>query len=233
MRLTRFFAICVAAVSGCLALGAACAEADEYEGFALLNDASVPQSLTFSGGSSFSVTVYEDKDKACPGQNATFATVRQGVLGTTTGWVRLSYKDCKENVALLCVDADLAAKGPLPNCTSVTTRSAPGPTLIESFAGAVTFSDNDDDSEPSIGLIGTVFNIAVTPDNKNACKGKDNFAAVRKFLRSLKDDQSIRISFKNCTPGFALVCIDPATTGDFKPKVCASVATPSSGGSVD
>jgi hypothetical protein len=224
MRSLRSVALAgAAAVSVCLVLGAPCAHADEYEGFASLDNPSSPQSLQFSGGS-FSATIYEDKSKVCPGENASFSALRQAVLGAATGWVRIGYKDCKENFALFCVDADLAAKGPLPTCTAITTETPPAPDILESFAGTVAYSADDDPKEPTITFSGTVFNVTVTPDSKNVCKGKDNFAAARKLLKSVKDDQSIRITFKSCTPDQALVCIDTALTGDFKPKVCASVS---------
>src|SRR5262245_12683055 len=129
MRSTRILALAwVAAVSACLSLGAAPAAADEYEGFASLDDASMPLWLQFSGGR-FSATVYEDKGKACPGENTSFAGLRQAALGAATGWVRISYKGCKDNFALLCVDTDLAAKGPLPTCTAVATQAPPGPDI--------------------------------------------------------------------------------------------------------
>ncbi len=217
---------CVAAVSACVA-GAA-ANAEEYEGFAALDDASMPLSVQISGGG-FSVTFYEDKGKVCPGETAAFTALRQAVVGAATGWFRVSYKDCKQNFALLCVDPDLAAKGPLPTCTAITTEAPPAPDIAESFSGAVTFSMFDDPKEPTISFNGTVFNATVLPDNKNVCKGNDNFAAARKLLKSVKDDQSIRITLKSCTPEQAVVCIDTALAGDFKPKVCASVVTDRSG----
>jgi hypothetical protein len=223
MRCPRIVALAwMAAVSACLSLGALSAQADEYEGFASLDGAPMPLSLQLSGGS-FSATIYEDKGKACPGENAPFAALRQAVLGAATGWVRISYKDCKENFALVCVDPDLAAKGPLPTCTAITTETPPQPDIIESFAGNVTYSADDDGQPPTISFSGAVFTITVTPDSKNVCKGKDNFAAARRVLKLVQDDQSIRITFKSCTPDQALVCIDTALTGAFKPKACASV----------
>src|SRR5262249_28311268 len=150
MRSTRMVVLALmAAASPCLFADATPALAEEYEGFAYLNDASIPLSLQLSGGG-FTATVYEDKDRACPGENAPFATLRQTVLGAPTGWMRVSYKDCKENFALICVDTDLAAKGPLPTCTAITTQPDPGPAISESFAGTVTFSAYDDASDPSI-----------------------------------------------------------------------------------
>jgi hypothetical protein len=151
------------------------------------------------------------------------------VLGAATGWVRVSYKDCKESYALFCVDTDLAAKGPLPTCTAITTQAPPAPDIIESFAGAVTFGAVDDPKEPTISFGGTIFSVTLTPDGKNVCKGKDNFAAVRKLLKSVKDDDSIRITLKSCTEEQAMVCVDTAVTGTFKPKVCASVGIDRSG----
>jgi hypothetical protein len=223
MRSTRIFALAwVAAVSTCVA--ATVANADEYEGFASLDDASMPLSLQLSGGG-FSTTIYEDKGKACPGETAPFSALRQALAGAATGWVRVSYKDCKESFALLCVDPDLTAKGPLPTCTAITTAAPPAPDIIESFSGAVTFVAYDDAKEPTISFSGTVFGLTVTPDSKNVCKGKDNFAAVRKLLKSVNDDQSVRITLKSCTQEQALVCIDTTLDGPFKPKVCASVGT--------
>jgi hypothetical protein len=229
MRSTRMIALgWVAAISACLFLGTMRTEADEYEGFASVDNASIPQSLQLSGGS-FSATVYEDKGKACTGENAPFATLRQAVVGAATGWVRISYKGCKENFALLCVDTDLTAKGPLPTCSAITTEEPSGPDIIETFTGTVTYTADDDTKAPTIRFIGTVFNVSVKPDSKNACKGKDNFAAARKLLKSVKDDQPFRITFKSCTPDEALVCIDTAPTGAFKSKVCASVGIDSNG----
>jgi hypothetical protein len=227
MRSTRIFALAwLAAVSACVA--ATFANADEYEGFASLDDASMPLSIQLSGGG-FSTTVYEDKGKACAGETAPFSALRQALLGAPTGWVRVSYKDCKEDFALLCVDANLTAKGPLPTCTAVTTAPPHAPDIVESFAGTVTFGTDDDPKEPTISFNGTVFGLTVTPDSKNICKGKDNFAAVRKLLNSVKDDQSIRVTLKSCTQEQAVVCIDTALDGPFKPKVCASVGTERSG----
>src|SRR5215471_122169 len=98
MRATRISALAwAAAVSACLA--AACANAEEYEGFASLDDASMPLSLQLSGGG-FSAIIYEDKGKFCPGETAPFAALRQAVVGAPTGWLRVGYKDCKENFAL-------------------------------------------------------------------------------------------------------------------------------------
>ena len=223
MRAARIFALAwMAAASACVA--ATFANAEEYEGFASLDDASMPLSLQLSGGG-FSTTIYEDKGKACPGETAPFSALRQAVLGAATGWMRVSYKDCKENFALFCVDTDLTAKGPLPTCTAITTAAPPAPDIIESFAGTVAFGTDDDPNEPSISFSGTVFALTVTPDSKNVCKGKDNFAAVRKLLKSVKDDQSIRITLKSCTQEQAIVCIDTALDGPFKPKVCVSVGT--------
>jgi len=223
MRSTRILVLAwAAAVSACVA--AASASADEYAGFASLDDASMPLSIQLSGGG-FSTTVYEDKGKACPGETAPFSALRQAMVGAATGWFRVSYKDCKQNFALLCVDPDLAAKGPLPTCTAITTEAPPVPDIIESFAGTVTFAAYDDPKEPTISFNGTVFSVTVTPDSKNACKGKDNFAAARKLLKAVKDDESVRITLKSCTQDEAIVCIDTALTGDFKPKVCASVIT--------
>jgi len=212
----------VAAVSACLSLGVPSAQAEEYEGFASLTDASIPLWLQFSG-SSFRATIYEDRAKACPGESASFAALRQVVLGAPTGWLRISYKECKENSALFCVDADLAAKGPFPTCTAITTQAPPGPEIIESFAGTVNFSADDDPKTPAIQFNGAVFSVTVIPDSKNVCKAKDNFAAARNLLKPLADDQSIRITFKSCTPEQAVLCIDTALTGPFKPKACASV----------
>ena len=227
MRFLRVFLLaCVAAV--CAGVAVTSANAEEYEGFASLDDASMPLSIQLSGGG-FSATFYEDKGKACPGETAPFSALRQALVGAATGWVRVSYKDCKENFALLCVDTDLAAKGPLPTCTAITTAPPPAPDIIESFAGTVTFNTSDDPSEPTISFSGAVFGLAVTPDSKNVCKGKDNFAAVNKLLKTLKDDQSIRITLKSCTSEQAVVCIDTGLTGAFKPRVCASVATDRSG----
>jgi len=227
MRFTRIAALAfVAAVSASVA--ATCANAEEYEGFASLDDASMPLSIQLSGGG-FSATMYEDKGKACPGETAPFSALRQAVVGAATGWVRVSYKDCKENYALFCVDTDLAAKGPLPTCTAITTAAPPAPDIIESFAGTVTFNISDDPNEPAISFSGAVFGAAVTPDSNNVCKGKDNFAAVSRLLKTVKDDQSIRITLKSCTPDQAMVCIDTGLTGAFKPRVCASVGTDRSG----
>jgi hypothetical protein len=227
MRFTRILALaCVAAVSASAAV--TFANAEEYEGFASLDDASMPLSIQLSGGG-FTTTVYEDKGKACPGETAPFSALRQALVGAPTGWVRVSYKDCKESFALLCVDPDLAAKGPLPTCTAITTAAPPAPDIIESFSGTVTFQIFDDPKEPTVSFSGTVFGLAVMPDSKNVCKGKDNFAAVSKLLNSLKEDQSIRITLKSCTPEQALVCIDTGLTGAFKPRVCASVGTDRSG----
>jgi hypothetical protein len=143
--------------------------------------------------------------------------------------MRVSYKDCKENYALFCVDTNLTAKGPLPTCTAITTQAPPAPDIIESFAGTVSFGTGDDPKEPTISFGGTIFAVTVTPDAKNVCKGKDNFAAVTKLLKSVKDDESIRITLKSCTEEQAVVCIDTALTGPFKPRVCASVAIDRSG----
>src|SRR5262249_10653312 len=139
------------------------ANAEEYEGFAALNDAGTPLWIQLSGGG-FSATVYEDKGKACPGETAPFSALRQAALGAATGWVRVSYKECKENYALFCVDPNLTAKGPLPTCTAITTQAPPAPDIIESFAGAVTFGAVDDPKEPSISFGGTIFSATVTPD---------------------------------------------------------------------
>src|ERR1051326_1702947 len=150
MRAARIFALAwMAAASACVA--ATFANAEEYEGFASLDDASMPLSLQLSGGG-FSTTIYEDKGKACPGENAPFSALRQAVLGAATGWMRVSYKDCKENFALFCVDTDLTAKGPLPICTAITTAAPPAPDIIESFAGTVAFGTDDDPNEPSISF---------------------------------------------------------------------------------
>jgi hypothetical protein len=223
MRSIRIFALAwLTALLACVA--ANFADAEEYEGVASLDDASMPLSIQLSGGG-FSATMYEDKGKACPGETAPFAALRQAVVGAATGWVRVSYKDCKENFALFCVDTNLAAKGPLPTCTAITTAPPPAPDIIESFAGTVTFTTSDDPNEPAISFSGAVFGLAVTPDGKNVCKGKDNFAAVNKLLKTVKDDQPIRITLKSCTPAQAIVCIDTGLTGAFNPKVCASVGT--------
>jgi hypothetical protein len=223
MRCTRIIALAwLAAFSACVA--ATPATADEYEGFASIDDASMPLWIQLSGGG-FSTTVYEDKGKACPGETAPFSALRQAMLGAATGWFRVSYKDCKENFALICVDPDLAAKGPLATCTAITTEAPPIPDLIESFAGTVSFSTYDDVKEPTISFNGAVFNLTVMPDSKNTCKAKDNFAAAKKLLNSVKDDQSVRITLKSCTPEYATVCIDTALKGAFNPKVCASVET--------
>ena len=186
MRSMRILTLAfVAAASASVA--AAFANAEEYEGFASLDDASMPLSIQLSGGG-FSATFYEDKGKACPGETVSFSALRQALVGAATGWVRVRYKDCKENFALLCIDTDLAAKGPLPTCTAITTAAPPAPNIIESFTGTVTASLSDDPNEPAISFSGTVFGLAVTPDSKNVCKGKDNFAAMTKLLKTVKDD---------------------------------------------
>jgi hypothetical protein len=228
MRTKRTPALASAALAACLLLGAASARADEYEGFAAVSDASNPLALQLIGGS-FAATIYEDKGKTCAGENSGFTALRQAVLGAATGWVRVSYKGCKEDFALLCVDTDLASKGALATCTAITTQPPPGPDIIESFGGTVTTATFDDAQDPTISFNGAVFNATVKADSKNSCNGKDNFAAVRKLLKSVKDDQSVRITFKSCMPERAVVCVDTALTGDFKPTVCASVATVSNG----
>lgn len=62
MRSPRIFALAWAAgVSLCPFFGAPPAQADEYEGFASLDNPGSPQSLQLSGGC-FSAAIYEDND---------------------------------------------------------------------------------------------------------------------------------------------------------------------------
>ncbi len=195
--------------------------AEEYSGLASFNYAAGagPRSIALQGGS-FGTTVYEDKDQACTGGTTDFASLRRSVVEAASEWVRVSYKDCKEGFALICVDPDINGTQPPKMCASVATQAPAGPEITATYSGAVTFWVADD--AESLGFTGNVFSVTLAADPKNTCKGKDNFPAVVKFMKTLKEDAQVRITYKDCAVGNALVCVDRGLAGSFAPKVCGS-----------
>ena len=202
--------------------------AEDFSGFVALSRADDPRSLALQGGS-FSTAVYEDKANTCPGANTTLANIRHVFESTNTGWVRISYKDCKENFALVCVDPDLDAKAPPTTCASVGTEVPPDPNILETFAGAVAPSVSAEKDDPTMTFTGNVFNVTLAPDAKNVCQGKDNYPAVKKLVSAIGDDKKVRITYKSCGVDNALVCIDTGLDGPFNAKVCVSFARQSQG----
>ncbi len=215
----------VAALGFCL-LAAVPARGEEYTGLASYNysTGAAPRTFALQGGG-FNITAYEDKAQTCPGGNTDLAGLRRGVVDAASDWVRVSYSDCKDGFALICVDADVNGKEPPKTCASVATKAPPTPDILATYSGTVSHWASDDADNQSLGFSGDVFGITLTPDPKNVCKGKDSFATFLKFIKTVGDDDKVRITYKDCTAQNALVCVDSGLAGTFSPKACSSFAT--------